>query len=44
MCVENNMRGWCQELMKTPSGPSYGKMHVLGFEAFYNVGDHVAHC
>jgi len=23
MCVESNLRDWCQELMKTPSGLSY---------------------
>jgi hypothetical protein len=31
-------------LMKTSSGPSCRGMHVLGFKAFYSVGDHVAQC
>jgi hypothetical protein len=44
MCVESNLRGWCQELMKTPSAPSYRGMHILGFEAFCSVGDPIAHC
>ncbi len=29
MCVTNNMRGWCQELMRTLGGPSCRGMHVL---------------
>jgi hypothetical protein len=44
MCVESNMKGWCQKLMKTPSGPSCKGMHVLGFEVICSVGDLVAHC
>jgi hypothetical protein len=23
MCVESNIKGWCQELMKTLGGPNY---------------------
>jgi hypothetical protein len=42
MCVARNMRGWCQELTKTPSGPSCRGMHLLEFEAFCNMGDLVA--
>jgi hypothetical protein len=44
MYVESNMRGWCQELMKTPGGPSCRGMHVLGFKAFCSVGDPIAKC
>jgi hypothetical protein len=44
MRVLSNMKGWCQELMKTPSGPSYRGVHLLGIEAFYSMGDLVAHC
>jgi hypothetical protein len=42
MCVARNMRGWCQEFMRTPGSPSCKGMHLLGFEAFCSVGDLVA--
>jgi len=43
MCVASNMKGWCQKLMRSPSGPSCRGMHLLGFEVSYNMGDLVAH-
>jgi hypothetical protein len=37
MCVARNMRGWCQELMKTPCGSNSKGMHLSGFEASYSM-------
>jgi hypothetical protein len=31
MCVTSNMKGWCQKLMRSLSGPSCRGMHLLGF-------------
>jgi hypothetical protein len=42
MCVARNMRGWCQEFMRTPCGLSCKGMYLLGFEPFCSMGDLVA--
>jgi hypothetical protein len=42
MCVARNMRGSCQEFMRTRGGLSCKGMYLLGFEAFCSMGDLVA--